>query len=252
MTAPSTTSDPTPSSIPPGTTSPVATEFRFGPESEEWMRGKTPAEVTQIARQLAELAQRAVTQPQYQPPPQQMPAQEPSIGPDDYVTGKTVQDFGARFMNQAQQYAQQAVNPAIEMAASNNLDRIKGEFSKEFAKYGPEIFGYLSKVPKTDWSIDNLRRVVNLTRADHLDELANERAAQLAAQDPALRSSGAAGAPIPAVSAPTTGLTDTQKDHLRRRGITPEMVADFCAKKGDGTTPQKWYEQFGKLAIGDA
>lgn len=271
MTAPNApTADSTTSSPPPGTTSPASattaspSEFRFGPESELWMQGKTPAEVTVIAKQLAEVAARAVVQPQpqYQQPMYQgqpgqpyyvVPAQsqaqpEPPLGPDDYVTGKVLQDMGGRYVQEVQRY----VNPAIEMAASSNYDRIREKYAKDFAKYGHEIAPLLQNLPKTEWSIDKLTTVVDLVRGRHVEELASERAAQLAANpSSALRSTGAPGT-SPAQTSPNEGLTDVQRESLKRRGITPEMVADFCAKKGDGTTPQQWYQQFGKYSVGDA
>lgn len=208
------------------------------------MRGRTEAEVNALAAQLAELASRNVQQqPVYQPP-----AQQPtSIAPDDYVTGATLQTVGNQFLQQAQQ----AASPALAMAASTNYELTRQKFANEFKKYGPEIDAMISRVPKTDWSIDNLQRVVKLALVDHLDELANERALQLRDQDPALRSSGANGSTIPAhIAAPDTGLTDAQRDKLRRQGITPKVVATYAAKRGE--TAQQWYERAGKYGIGDA
>jgi hypothetical protein len=212
------------------------------------MVGKTPAEVSALARQLAEVASRNLSaptpqyqQPQFQPGPYTPP------GPDDYLTGAHLQQAGQQYLQQAQQFAQ----PAYEMVASTNLEMVKGKYAKEFAKYGPEIMGTLSRVPKTDWSIDNISRVVKLALVDHLDDLANERAAQIASsQDSALRSTGANGSTIPSQQAPDQGLTEQQRETLRRRGITPEAVRSFAAAKG--MTEQQWFEKAGKYGIGDA
>jgi hypothetical protein len=213
------------------------------------MQGKTPAEVNVLARQLAEVAQRAVQQP-YQPPANPHSITGNTVytppGPDDYVTGQHIQQAGQQFLAQAQGFA----NPAIEMAASTNLEMVKGQYGKEFAKYGPEIYGMLARVPKTDWSIDNLKRVVKLALVDHMDDLVNDRVAQIqTTQDPALRSSGANGSTAPSTQALDQGLTDAQKERLRRQGITEQVVADFAAKKG--MTPAKWYETAGKHLIGE-
>ena len=246
MTAPN-PPDQTSSSTLPGTPPPApapAAEYRFGADAEPWMQGKTPAEVNVLARQLAEMAQRAVTQPYQAPQPTAPQSYQPPAA-DDYVTGAHIQQAGQQFLQQAQSYA----NPAIEMAASANLEMVKNQYGKEFGKYGPEIYNMLARVPKTDWSIDNLKRVVKLALVDHIDDLANERAAQISAQDPALRSSGANGSTSPSTQALDQGLTDAQKERLRRQGITESVVAEFAAKKG--LTPQKWYETAGKHLIGE-
>jgi hypothetical protein len=220
------------------------------------MQGKTPAEVTVLARQLADVAARSVQQPQYQQPPQpqygQPQNQQPAPDPGDYVQYSALQNMGTQYLQQAGQLAQQYANPAIENMANMALDRVKERQQRAFAKYGPEIYPLLSRIPKTDWSIDNLTQAVDLVRSRHLDEEINDRAGVLAAQDPALRSSGAPGSTAPTPSNPADGLTDFQKDALRRRGLTPEVVAEFCAKKGGDMTPAKWYELYGKSAIGDA
>lgn len=256
LTQPSTQTSP---STPPGTTPPgtaPAAEFRFGPESEPWMQGKTPAEVTAQARQLAELAAKALhmqqPQPQYQQPVyQQPPQQPPAIDPDEAVTGRTLMQQGQQVVQQAQQAAWHAANPALEMAAGSNLEMVKGHFQTEFARYGPEIYTKLATLPKDRWTIDNLKTVVNLVRADHLEELVSERASRLAAEQPALRSSGAQPPPgSPNPTAPDQALTDAQRATLRRHGLTPELVAEQAQKMG--WTPAKWYEAYGKHAIGDA
>jgi hypothetical protein len=256
MTAPN-PPDSTSSSTPPGTLPPAAVEpVRFGADAPEWARGKTPAELNATLEQLAALAQRGLTQPQAQPPQQSGYQPSPYTatqaaalmppGPDDYVTGQHIQQYRDQVLQQAQGYA----NPAIEMAASGNLDRVKEKYSKEFAKYGPEIFGLISRIPKTDWSIDTLANAVKVTLAGHLDELVNDRVAQFqSSQDPALRSSGANGSTAPSTQALDQGLTDAQKERLRRQGITEQVVADFAAKKG--MTPQRWYETAGKHLIGE-
>jgi len=212
------------------------------------MQGKTPAEVTVLARQLAELAQRNLVQPTPVQQPQAQTYTPPA--PDDYITGATLQTMGTQYMQQAQQAAQQYANPAIEMSASLALDRVREKYSKEFAKYGPEILSLIGRIPKTEWGIDTLQNAVKVTLAGHLDELVNDRVAQFqSAQDPALRSSGANGSTAPSTQALDQGLTDLQREKLRRQGITEQVVAEFAAKKG--ITPQKWYETAGKHMIGE-
>ncbi len=241
-----------------GTTQPVApapppapaAEFRFGPEAEPWMQGKTPAEVTAQARQLATLAAQALQQP---PPAAQTPAPsaELQIDPNDYLTGANAIQLGQHWQNQTLGRAEQMMSPALNMMANTSLELVKREYPEEFAKYAPEILGRLQHVPKTGWSIDNIRQVVKLSQADHLDELIHARAAKLNSQDPALRSTGAPGAPLQTQPiGPDAQLSEGQRAHLRRNGMTPELIAQMAARSGK--TAQEWYALYAKHSVGDA
>lgn len=256
MTAPveaGLTQPPTSSSTLSGTTPPANTppsppaEFRFGPEAEPWMQGKTAAEVNAIARELAELARRGIQQPPVQ---QQVPASQqlPALGADDLVTGAHIQQYGQQVIEQTRN----AVNPAIEMAASTNLSIIQQEQAKVFAKYPNEVWHLLGNLPKQQWTIDNLRQVTRLVIANHLDDVVRERAEQLAGSgDPAIRATGASQQQLPtAQPSPVEQLTEGQRATLARNGVTLKTVEDFCLK--NGMDVKRWFELYGKSAIGDA
>lgn len=251
MTAPN-PPDSTSSSTPPGTPPPAATappEFRYGNDAPEYLRGKTAQEAAALLQQTVGALQQYMTAPTPAPAPQPTNQFTPPA-PDDYVTGAALQQVGTQYLQQAQQAAQQYATPAINLAASGNLDRVRERYAKEWAKYGPEIEAMISRIPKTDWSIDTLSSAVKVTLAGHLDDLVNDRVAQFqSSQDPALRSSGANGSTAPSIQALDQGLTDVQREKLRRQGITEQVVAEFAAKKG--ITPQKWYETAGKHMIGE-
>lgn len=254
MTAPvdpGLTQPPTSSSTQSGTTSPVSTsppaEYRFGADSPEWMRGKTPAEVHVLAGQLADLAQRSLMTPT----PQQPPAQPATLAPlaaDDLVTGGHMQQYGQAVLEQTRN----AVNPAIDMAASTNLSIVKRENAAIFAKYPSEVGNYLANLPKQQWTIDNLTQVVKFVQSNHLDEVVRERAEQLLASgDPAIRATGASQQQLPpAQPSPVDSLTPEQRTTLSRNGVTLKTVEDFCAK--NGMDVKRWFELYGKSAIGDA
>lgn len=266
MTAPTvdpglTQPPPTPSPTPSGTSSPAAppqpppTEFRFGPEAEEWMRGKTPAEVSALARQLAQVAAQALQQPAYQQAPVPQPPAPPSppaIDPNDLVTGRQLLDAQSQVAQQIRDQAAALAAPAITMAAQASLDAIRSKYPKEFGKYGPEIYGQLTHVPRENWTIDNLDTVVNVVRSKHLPELIREGAEQLAASPEfATRATGASPTlPTGSSPSPATVLNDEQRASLARRGLTPEVIRDFCLK--NNLSEQKWYERYGKNAVGDA
>ncbi len=258
MTAPNPTpeSNSTSSPTPSGTISPAATappaEFRFGTDAEPWMQGKTPAEVAQIARELALTAQNALMQrPAYQAPqPQPQPT---PIAPDDYVTGAQLQGLVPQFQQALTQQAAQYAEPAIQAAASVAYDRVKEKNSEVFAKYGPEIHGYLAHVPKTQWNIDSLTHVVDLVRGKHVEEIAAERAARLAAQpiDPAFRATGASGTtPAPTPQDPLAGLDDFQRKRLADQKITRETIETFCRAQNPPITVDTWVKRYAQSAIG--
>lgn len=246
------TQAPTPSSTPSGTTSPnVSTpaEFRYGNDQPEYLRGKTPQEAAALLNQTVSALQTLATQQQpYQP--QQVQAPQP-IDADNYVTGRDLQNQAGYYQNLAATQAQQYANPAIEMGASLALDRIKDKYPDAFGKYKQEIYAELVKVPKVNWTIDNLGKVVKFVLADHIDELADARAAQIAG-DPALRSSGANGISTPAQPSPlpTDQLSAAQKATLERSGVSLKVVEEFCAKSGMPVS--KWFERYAKSSVGDA
>lgn len=267
MTGPPIPDPSIPTSTPSGTISPDAPgstpvapapeAVRFGADAPAWAQGKTPGELGQTLAQLAALAERGlvqapavqVPQPQYyqpQPQYQQPQAQDPG----DYMTVGQANQLGQQYLQTAQQAAAQVASPAIEMAAQTNLDVVRQRNQQYFAKYGPEILQNIAQIPKMAWSIDNLDKMVKLALVPHLDELASERAAQLATQQPALRSSGATGTPNPTAAAdPAAKLTDTQRGELRRHGLTPEVIAREAANMG--MPVEKWYERYAKNSVGD-
>lgn len=194
------------------------------------------------------LRQLATQQPAYQPQPQ-APAPQ-AIDADGYVTGGQLQQQAQHYQQVAAQTAQNYAAPAIEGMAQMALDRVKEKYPDAFGKYAGEIYQQLANVPKVNWSIDNLGKVVKFVLADHIDELADARAARLTA-DPALRSSGANGSIAPTPSPlPTDQLSPAQKATLANAGVSLRVVEEFCAKSGMPVA--KWFERYGKTALGDA
>jgi hypothetical protein len=245
-----------------------ATPPTFGDDAPEWARGKTPQELAPVLAQLADIATRAVTAPtppqyqaQYQPqyqyqntPPINQAAQP--IAPDEYVTGASLQQQGAAWQQHIAQQTAQAITPAIDMMAKTNLNLARQQHADVFRKYEPEVLAALANVPKTQWDIDTLGRVVKFVMSDHVDEIARDRARHmLESQDPALRSSGANGYTTPPTTpalSPTQGLTEPQRNTLARNGVTLKTVEEFCAKQNPPMAVDKWFKLYGTTAVGDA
>jgi hypothetical protein len=193
----------------------------------------------------------APPQPQYQAP---APVASTAIDLEGYVTGAQAQaiqrDALARF--------ESGNATAIDLAASGNLGIVQQMFASDFAKFGPEIMTELAHVPKTSWSVDNLKRIVKFVKSDHLDEIAGERAQQLAQQmEPTMRSIGGAGsAPVPTTQpdgfkAQWEKLPPEWRAKAEKEGITETVVEEFC-RGNEGMTPQDFFKQFGNRAIGEA
>lgn len=194
--------------------------------------------------------------PQQQQQPQNQPGYgsytpPAQVGADDFVTGR---DFAAAQQTWQQQFAPQ-IEQSTNLAASANLGLIRQQQSEVFQKYGPEINARLATVPRNLWTLENLTTVVNLVKADHVEELARERAQRfIADMDPTLmRSSGGAGAapispqPNNEFSLQSEKIPQEWKDAAARAGITERIVEEFC--RSADMEPRDFYEQFSKSAI---
>lgn len=238
-----------PSSAPAtGVGSPAPEPYRI-PDTDPrvWARGKTVEEVLGLAEQAAKAVQsyvetgRPAPAPAQPAPAYQPPAPPPQVGDDDYLTG-------GQFRQLAQQYQQQTAQDArraIELAASANLESIKRDNSGTFQKYGPEVYNKLANVDKQYWTVDNLRTIVNLVKADHVEELAAERAQSLFnEQTLTLRSTGA---PLAPVSSPQDSISEDLRKRLDSVGIDLRTLDQFCLS--NGLTREQWIEAYGKTAI---
>jgi hypothetical protein len=166
------------------------------------------------------------------------------LSDDDYVTGK---DVKALMKDIADRQVNPAVGGALEMAASANFGLTQQKFAKDFQNYGPEIIARLASVPKNMWTIDNLETVVKLVRSDHIEDIARERATEMASSmEPTIRSTGggsAASVPIqPEHSLESEKIPTEWKERAARVGLTDRDVREFCA--ANNMTPEEFYKQF--------
>ena len=176
----------------------------------------------------------------------------PAYNPEDYITGAQL----ATAQQQAYaQYVQPGVNQALDLAASGNLDRVKQKYADKFAKYGPEILATLSVVPKAQWTIDNLEKVVKLSLVDHVDEMARERAEHLLSEmTPTMRSGGAGSGSVPTpqpdFSLKSEKLPEAWRKRAESLGLTEQALTEFCAS--NGMSREDFFKQFEKGLVSDA
>lgn len=221
-----------------------------------WARGKTSDEILGIANQLygtLEQAVRGQGQPQQpQPAPAQQAPASPAFDPDGYLTGRDFERVAPQYV---QQYIQPQIQQSFEMMADVNLANAKREHPDIFAKYGPEVLGYLSRLPKTGWTGQNLDMVVKLVKADHVDEMAREHATRLVAEmEPTLRSGGAGGANGVPISQPNADYTLASakiptdwKERAAKVGLTENAVDEFC--RANEMSRADFFRQFEQTAI---
>lgn len=208
-----------------------------------WAEGKSRQEVVKIAKQLEQVVkhyvQTGIPQPSLQSPPPSA-----AMPDDEYVRGADLNRLAPKMV-------QDAVAPQFqqifESQAALALEQVKREYPSEFAKYGPTIYGNLSGVDKRTWTVDNLRKVVKYSLADHLDDIVRDKLRDAPAMEPALRSTGAA--PVPVTPAPADDLSlrseklpAEYRARLEKAGVTDSTLDEFL--RANGMTRSQFFKQF--------
>lgn len=236
------TTDPQPtgsSSTPPTGPAAAPTEWRV-PDTDPrtWARGKTATELLNITEQLAVAAQSLAAQPQ---PSAQPTYQGPQIAPladDELIDGKRMREIlSAVVANQPRDNGTTAAALA-QMAYA----QAKQSDPETFRAYGPEIDIGVSQLPVELRTLDNIQRIVKLVRAEHIEELAERRARDIAAgQGLSVRTTGAASGYPGARGAPlleSDELPAPYRELLAKKGVTEAQVRDFC--RANGMSVEQW------------
>ena len=238
MTSPSNTTE-VPGSI---ASSP---EWRAGTNYPDWMRGKSADEVAQIAAAAMGVVEQGLRTPapQQSGPVQSYQPQQyqtPQVDPEAYLDGRTGQAMLGSFAQQIQQTYNPAIQTSLDNSAQIAVGLIQQEHPKVFERYRVEVMAEIAKLPMHLRTLDNLRTVVNVVRANHVEDLAHERAKELLAQqEPTLRAGSSQS--LPSASADELAfdkLSDDYKKALRDRGLSWDSVKEFC--QANGEDPKKW------------
>lgn len=205
----------------------------------EWQRNKTADEVANLSNQMyAELVRR-------QPAPASAPA--PTNGAPTGVTMPTDDQWLTQPGVAAQQVLQYARNTEFAPALANMANQlgvtarevIRMRYPDEFRKWGPEIDLYINQMDAQYRNVDNLDKVVGMVRANHIDEIAAERAQkrldEMIASGTVLRPGAApngpgTAAPGAAIDLAKSGLPDNYARLLQRYGVTSETLDEFLMK----------------------
>lgn len=230
---------------PSPTPAPTAAEpWRAGQHSR--FAGKTPEEILGIAEGLAIVAER-FNQP--------MPVVEPrsrfdlDISDDDYVQGRQVKQLVQTLVNQGPPVDETARN----LAAQGLYTNLRATFADDFKRWGSEIDAEIRRLPVAYWTYDALNTIVKMVRANHIDEIAAEKAQRLLnEQHPTIRSGtgGLGGGPLTQQKTlESEGLPKGWVDQARAKGIDESVIAEFCRETGQ--TPEQYLadvERYGKNA----
>ena len=233
-----------PSSTPAGT---PAAPWTAGEHAPEWARGRTAEEILNLGDKMYGILQSFNQQNQIAPTPAAAPPSAPPAAPlafsdDDYVQGRQVKEF-------VNHLASTQLGPELqrlqEATAQNTYVMAKDRHREVFAKYGPEVDLALAGVPKANWTLPLIDKVVKFVQSEHLDELveskARERAQQLVGDmgSTGMRSSGAPGVgAVPQHNHAQHTLADPTinadwKARAADAGLTEAQIDGFCRATGD-------------------
>jgi len=241
----------TPETTPNPSSTPAPTsEWRAGPGSP--FAGKTADEILGIATGQAYALEQAnqmlgkFNQPPAEPPRSRF---DLDIADDQYIEGRQLKQIVHSLVNQSPQ------DPvARNLAASALYTNIRTQFSEDFKKWGSEIDAEIRKLPVDYWTYDALNTIVKMVRANHLDEIAAEKAQRLLQeQHPTIRSGSGGSGSGPQYNNTRTLDSDTLPQgwvtQARARGIDEATVREFCEMTGQ--TPEQYLaevEKYGKNA----
>ena len=216
------------------------TGFRFTADEgvEDWMVGKTPREVANIAKQLREQLQASnqqVPQQQYQQQNyQQQPPAPTAPTQDDWMSrpeeaGRKLADFirNETFAPAAAQFGQSMGETARALTELKEPDAFKRwgpEIDMEIARYQPD--------PRTR-TPQSLKMLVDMVRARHVEELVEERVqSKLRTMEStgSIRADGSAGAASGTAATPKLDfntLPPMYAERLQRHRVTEGTLREF-------------------------
>jgi hypothetical protein len=177
------------------------------------------------------------------------PAAPQALDPNAYATGQDILNAQnaavAQFQPALQRLAEQNAASTYRLVASDE------RFREVFQRYGPEVTSYLARIPKAEWNVDIIEGAAKLVRADHLDELARERANQIVqGMEPTIRPTGGGAAPAsptPDLSLKSEKLPTDWRERAAKVGLSERELDEFCY--ANGMSREAFFKQFEKDLI---
>lgn len=225
------------------------------------MRNKTADEVANLSNQMyAELVrqQPRAASPQGQAQQTQYNAASPTAPSNDlWITDPATAAAQYAAYVQATQIAPM-VGGLTQQLGTTSREVVKLRYPEEFRKWGPEIELYINQTAPEYRTVDNLEKILGLVRANHIDEIAAERAQKRldemlnsgAVLRPGTAGAGvAAAAPNGTIDFKTAGLPPEYSRVLDTYRITPAVLDEFLLKTSANGDPSalpaaraKWLE----------
>lgn len=157
-----------------------------------WAIGRSPAEGFQMANQLygqmlntgGNTPQRPQAQQSQQPNPYQQqqayqPPQAQPAGPQPPSADEWVENPAEAYRKQSEYERATTFQPALQGLWQSNAamarDLVARDEADAFKRWGPEIDTMLSQVSPEARTVQNIRTIVKMVKADHMDDLMNER-----------------------------------------------------------------------------
>ena len=166
---------------------------------------------------------------------------------DEYLTGKQVKGILQQVANQGPPIDE----TARSIAAQGLYGNIRSSRADEFKRWQSEIDREISKLPVQYWTYEALNTIVNMVRANHVDELVAEKAQRLAGEShPTIRSGTGGSGSGPFTQQRTLDSDGMPRDWVTQAkslGIDESTVREFAQLQG--ITPDEYLadvEKYGK------
>ena len=218
-----------------------------------WLRGKTAKEAAEIGNKMFQSMvngqpqqppqstqfennrpQPGYNQPQQQYTPPGMPQQPTQddwlTDPQDATRRQIDYEAQTRFAPQFQQTSSAVGQMSLELVRQGDKD--------SFERWGPEILSHLQTVDQQFWTVPNIKKIVGMVKADHIDEitsnLVERRIQQMSDNGTIMRpGAGPAGTSIgrsDGIDLDMDKLPGRYREQLEKSRMTPEVLKEFLMK----------------------
>lgn len=215
------------------------TGFKYGAGAPPYLQGKTATEAIDFVNNLVTEAQQlyqAVNTPQAQPAVQPQISTDPDLWLTDPEKAQAVHT--QQIMGQVQNYVGQAAQPLLQSNAQTARHLTVMQHTDVFDKWGHEVDQIVANVPIAQRSPELYNQAVKMVKANHVEELAQERAQQLMQAGPGLEAGGQHADPFAATDAEGNDVwSKFEQSEVGQKitaRLTKRQITELCDKAGIG------------------
>jgi len=213
-----------------------------------------PAQRTQNEYNRPQYGYNQPSQPQqYTPPgmPQPPTADDWLTDPQEATRRQIDYEAVTRFAPQFQQTTSALAQTSLELARQADKDA--------FDRWGPEILSNLQTVDQQYWTVPNIKKIVGMVKAEHIDEITSslvERRIQQMSDSGTIMRPGSSPtstsiARADGVDLDMDKLPERYREQLQKARMTPEVLKEFLIKtevEPRGISLKQAYEEWFKEA----